>query len=164
MAILGGIRNQPAWLEGLYVRFESALRRLDPLIRKLGYQRVDRWMYVPEKVAKKMVFDCKMCGQCTLHETGMTCPMTCPKQLRNGPCGGVGADTSCEVDPGLKCVWVEAYGRAARMKIYGRGIYDIQPPLNHQLVDRSAFINVLCCEDDRMPPSWKQTSTREAGL
>ena len=26
-----------------------------------------------------------MCGQCVLHSTGMTCPMTCPKTLRNGP-------------------------------------------------------------------------------
>ena len=32
---------------------------------------------------------CRMCGQCALPVTGYACPMTCPKQLRNGPCGGV---------------------------------------------------------------------------
>jgi len=31
-----------------------------------------------EATTKKMVFGCKMCGQCILHETGMTCPMGCP--------------------------------------------------------------------------------------
>nr|WP_245947992.1 methylenetetrahydrofolate reductase C-terminal domain-containing protein [Halomonas montanilacus] len=29
-----------------------------------------------------------MCGQCILSSTGMSCPMNCPKSLRNGPCGG----------------------------------------------------------------------------
>ena len=41
-----------------------------------------------------------MCGQCVLHSTGMTCPMTCPKTLRNGPCGGVREDGDCEVEAG----------------------------------------------------------------
>ena len=45
-----------------------------------------------EAAVKKPVFGCKLCGQCVLHSTGMTCPMTCPKQLRNGPCGGVRPD------------------------------------------------------------------------
>ncbi|MGA1216231.1 MAG: methylenetetrahydrofolate reductase C-terminal domain-containing protein, partial [Candidatus Nanopelagicales bacterium] len=40
-----------------------------------------------EHAVKKPVWDCRMCGQCVLHSTGMTCPMTCPKTLRNGPCG-----------------------------------------------------------------------------
>ena len=42
-----------------------------------------------EHAVKGPVWDCQMCGQCVLHETGMTCPMTCPKTLRNGPCGGM---------------------------------------------------------------------------
>jgi hypothetical protein len=28
-----------------------------------------------EKVSKEVVFDCRMCGQCILHSTGLTCPM-----------------------------------------------------------------------------------------
>jgi hypothetical protein len=47
---------------------------------------------VVEKAVKGPVFGCRMCGQCVLHSTGLTCPMTCPKQLRNGPCGGVRPD------------------------------------------------------------------------
>ena len=66
-----------------------------------------------EKLVKEPLFGCRMCGQCALPVTGYVCPMGCPKELRNGPCGGVGADGSCEVYPRLRCVWVEAYERAA---------------------------------------------------
>jgi len=66
-----------------------------------------------ERQTKQELFGCRMCGQCALPVTGYVCPMGCPKELRNGPCGGVGADWSCEVYPALRCVWVEAYERAA---------------------------------------------------
>ena len=54
-----------------------------------------------EHAVKGPVFGCQMCGQCVLHETGLTCPMTCPKTLRNGPCGGVRPDGTCEVKPDI---------------------------------------------------------------
>ena len=38
--------------------------------------------------------------------------MTCPKTLRNGPCGGVRADGGCEVKPEMRCVWLKGYERA----------------------------------------------------
>lgn len=161
MPTLGKIRNHPRWLEVLYILFDRAFKWFDPLIRKIGYQNVDRWVYWPEKISKESIFDCVMCGQCTLHNTGMTCPMTCPKNLRNGPCGGVGIDKSCEVDPGMICVWVEAYERSTKMKVFGDGIHSIQPPLNHRVGDKSAFINVLCCEGDRMPLSWEMLQGSE---
>ena len=154
MAALGRIRNHPHWLDALYQLVDRAFRWFDPLIQKVGYHRADRLVFWPEKITKGMIFDCEMCGQCTLHNTGMTCPMTCPKNLRNGPCGGVRSDKSCEVDPGLTCIWVEAYERSTMMNVSGKRIHGIQPPLNHCLVDRSAFINILCCEDDRLPPAW----------
>ena len=50
-----------------------------------------------EAAVKKPIWGCQMCGQCVLHSTGMTCPMNCPKMLRNGPCGGVRPDGNCEV-------------------------------------------------------------------
>ena len=52
-----------------------------------------------EKAVKGPIWGCQMCGQCVLHSTGMTCPMNCPKTLRNGPCGGVRPDGMCEVKP-----------------------------------------------------------------
>ncbi len=38
-----------------------------------------------ERAVKGLLFDCRMCGQCVLSSTGMSCPMNCPKTLRNGP-------------------------------------------------------------------------------
>lgn len=32
----------------------------------------------------------------------------CGEAMRNGPCGGVRADGGCEVDPAMRCVWLEA--------------------------------------------------------
>lgn len=69
-----------------------------------------------EKQSKGLLFDCKMCGNCVLSKTGMTCPMNCPKTIRNGPCGGVRADGNCEVKPEMKCVWVDAWDGASRMQ------------------------------------------------
>ena len=45
----------------------------------------------------------------------MSCPMNCPKNLRNGPCGGVRANGHCEVRPEMRCVWVEAVAGARRI-------------------------------------------------
>src|SRR4051812_22839979 len=57
-----------------------------------------------ERVTKSRLFGCQMCGQCALPVTAYTCPMTCPKQLRNGPCGGVSVQGMCEVFPAERCV------------------------------------------------------------
>ena len=56
-----------------------------------------------EHAVKKPIWDCRMCGQCVLHDTGMTCPMTCPKTLRNGPCGRLREDGRAEVKPEMRC-------------------------------------------------------------
>ena len=60
--------------------------------------RSARWRR-SSKPSRALLFDCRMCGQCVLSSTGMSCPMNCPKTLRNGPCGGVRADGNCEVKP-----------------------------------------------------------------
>jgi hypothetical protein len=89
-----------------------------PIYKRLGQfihrnERLEHWLsrilHPFEVITKKPTFDCRMCGQCVLHSTGMTCPMTCPKDLRNGPCGGVSQNGSCEVIPEMVCVWVKAY-------------------------------------------------------
>ncbi len=154
MAIFGRLRDHPIWLETPYQLIEKVFRWLNPLIKKIGYKRVDRWMIFSEKIVKELIFDCKMCGQCTLHFTGMTCPMTCPKNLRNGPCGGVRSNKRCEVDSEMNCVWVEAYKRSTRMKIFGDGIESIRAPLDYRLAGSSAFINLLRCEDDNVCDSF----------
>ena len=95
-------------LEVLYHAFERTLVAFDPLWRGIGYARLERPVAAVERAVKGLVFDCRMCGQCVLGSTGMSCPMNCPKELRNGPCGGVRVNGHCDVEPGMKCVWVEA--------------------------------------------------------
>ena len=86
-----------------------------------------------EHLVKGQLFGCRMCGQCALPVTAYACPMTCPKQLRNGPCGGVGVDGSCEVYPGMRCVWLIAYERAdAEGRV--QDMRRLQRPIDHGLL------------------------------
>jgi len=93
-----------------------------------------------ERQTKQDLFGCRMCGQCALPVTGYVCPMGCPKEMRNGPCGGVGADGSCEVYPELRCVWVEAYDRAASQ---GRAadLRLLHRPIDHRRWGESSWLN-----------------------
>ena len=102
-----------------------------------------------EKVSKERLFGCQMCGQCALPTTGYACPMTCPKQLRNGPCGGVSAEGRCEVHPDVRCVWVLAYERAAAA---GRSsdFALLQRPVDHREQGRSSWINYWQGRDEGM--------------
>ena len=152
------LRNHPKTLEWAYALTHKLFLWLDPLITKIGYERFDRWIRPWEEFGKQLIFDCRMCGQCILHSTGMTCPMTCPKNLRNGPCGGVRANGNCEVIPEMKCVWVEAYERSRKMSTYGDEIIHLQPPVNRQLEDTSAWVNMLTGTDRDVPAGWVGTS------
>ncbi|GIH92088.1 hypothetical protein Psi01_27180 [Planobispora siamensis] len=107
-----------------------------------------------EHAVKGPVFDCRMCGQCVLHSTGMTCPMTCPKTLRNGPCGGVREDGRCEVDPSMRCVWLRAFERSRRLPWRGH-FTDLRPPVDNRLAGSSSWINLLTGRDRRTPPGWQ---------
>jgi hypothetical protein len=149
------LQNQPHLLERLYQLTLWLFRRLKPVIVRLGYKRVEGWLHGPEAWSKQLLFDCKMCGQCILHSTGMTCPMTCPKNLRNGPCGGVRPNGHCEVIPEMKCVWVEAYERSLKMPVYGAELIQLQPPLNRQLEGSSAWVNMLTGVDQAAPKGWR---------
>lgn len=93
-----------------------------------------------ERVSKEHLFGCRMCGQCALPATGYACPMTCPKELRNGPCGGVGGDGRCEVHPEMRCVWVEAHERAEQA---GRAddLARLQRPVDQRCRGESSWLN-----------------------
>lgn len=112
-----------------------------------GLERfLDRILRPVEKITKRPIFGCHMCGQCVLHSTGMVCPMNCPKNLRNGPCGGVRLDGSCEVHPEMECVWVKAYVYSQRL-MWPEEIYDLKPPVDWSLKDSSSWVNYLTGRD-----------------
>lgn len=130
------------FFEWVYKRVERAMIFLDPMFAKIGYNRVERPIALVEKGVKTLLFDCKMCGQCVLSSTGMSCPMNCPKTLRNGPCGGVRPGGYCEVKPEMKCVWVLAWDGASRMKDGPTWIQDVLPPVDHTLKGSSSWLRV----------------------
>ena len=111
-----------------------------------------------EAVVKRPIFGCRMCGQCVLHSTGMTCPMTCPKTLRNGPCGGVREDGTCEVDPGMRCVWLKAEQRARSLPLlptaWREHFHDLRPPVDNRLAGSSSWVNLLSGRDKVRPAGW----------
>ncbi|WP_408150989.1 methylenetetrahydrofolate reductase C-terminal domain-containing protein [Caballeronia glebae] len=128
---------------GIWYRwFERLIVALDPLFRRVGYERLEAPVARAEQAIKGFLFDCQMCGQCVLSSTGMSCPMNCPKNLRNGPCGGVRDDGRCEVKAEMMCVWVEAFAGSTRMCDGEVALRTIQVPVDWRLRGRSSWLAV----------------------
>lgn len=62
---------------------------------------------------------------------------------------------NCEVISDMRCIWVEAYERSQKMISGSDELLFIQPPLNRQLEDRSAWITILSMEDQQVLPGWE---------
>jgi hypothetical protein len=129
----------------------SLMSRLAPLRQfLLEHPRLtgalDRFLRPVEHIIKVPIWGCQMCGQCILHSTGLVCPMNCPKNIRNGPCGGVRLDGHCEVKPEMHCVWVTAYDYSQRL-IWAHEIHDLRPPVDWAIQGSSSWINLLTGRD-----------------
>ena len=114
---------------------------------------LERFIIPLEKSIKEPIFDCRMCGQCVLHDTGLTCPMRCPKNLRNGPCGGVRPGGKCEVIADMDCVWVVAYDRSRKLPWAGH-FCQINPPVDWRLQGTSSWMNLVTGRDKVQSPGW----------
>ena len=101
-----------------------------------------------ELAIKKPLFGCQACGNCVLGHLEYVCPQTCPKQLRNGPCGGTNYPGRCEVVPDKPCIWVTVYDRA---RASGRldALKTYVPPPDRRLRDTSSWINYFLDRDSR---------------
>lgn len=128
------------WLSLLYNVWGKILIRLHPLFVRIGYRRLDRFFLAVERPVKGFLFDSQSCGQCTLSITGMSCPMNCPKTMRNGPCGGVRPDGKCEVKPDMPCVWVVAWEGNRRMNKNEQVLEPALPPVDARLRGTSAWL------------------------
>jgi hypothetical protein len=127
-ARLWSTRNA-GFLNGLYRLWETLLTAINPLMTLIGHDKLDKGVTAIEGAVKGFLFDSQSCGQCTLGYTGMACPMNCPKSLRNGPCGGVRADGTCEIDPHIRD-GVQA-------------IQVIQAPLDSRLSNTSSWLRAV---------------------
>ena len=125
----------------VYRLIESALFLFRPIARKIRGRALERPVALVERGVKGFLFDCTMCGQCALSHSGMSCPMNCPKSLRNGPCGGVRPDGNCEVKPEMRCVWVEAWAGAQAMTDPD-DILAVQRPVDHTKIGSSSWLRV----------------------
>jgi methylenetetrahydrofolate reductase (NADH) len=99
-----------------------------------------------ELLVKRPLFGCQACGNCVLGHLEYVCPETCPKHLRNGPCGGTHLG-QCEVVD-QPCVWVGVHARA---RAAGR-VQDLLtpiPPPSRTLQGTSSWINYLLDRDSR---------------
>ena len=133
--------RHPRLFGGAYRALEATLQAVGPLARRIGRERLERPVAGVERALKGFLFDCRMCGGCALASTGMSCPMNCPKQLRNGPCGGVRQDGGCEVHPAMQCVWIEAW-RGGTRTAAGALPAAINAPVEHDRAGTSTWLRV----------------------
>ncbi|HUS82462.1 MAG TPA: methylenetetrahydrofolate reductase C-terminal domain-containing protein [Dehalococcoidia bacterium] len=111
-----------------------------------------------EKVSKEVTVDCRECGDCALPHLAYLCPdSACPKNLRNGPCGG-SFRGKCEVYPDRDCVYVRAYNR---LKAVGREEELRDGPMvtrNWELYRQPSWITYFLGRDHMrvdVPEAWK---------
>lgn len=94
-----------------------------------------------ERAIKGVLFGCRMCGNCVLQETAYVCPMTCPKGLRNGLCGGATPE-HCEVDPSRPCTWYKIYERAERMGRLDK-LVEINAPIDGARAGHETWLDLV---------------------
>jgi methylenetetrahydrofolate reductase (NADPH) len=100
-----------------------------------------------EFAIKSPLFGCQACGNCVLGQMEYVCPQTCPKNLRNGPCGGTSMGR-CEVVDN-PCIWVSVYERAkSEARVVELTTYI--PPPNRALKGTSSWINFFLNRDSRL--------------
>jgi methylenetetrahydrofolate reductase (NADH) len=109
-----------------------------PLLRHL----TERFEYV----IKRPLFGCEACGNCVLGHMEYVCPQTCPKQMRNGPCGGT-MHTRCEVVD-QECIWVSVYQRAEGAQRVPE-LKTVIPAPDRKLQGTSSWINYFLGRDSR---------------
>ncbi len=139
MALRDLWQDRPTPLVWAWEATAWTLKRVKPLFAKLGMERSSKLVKIPEEIVKKSLFNCQDCAQCVLHYSGMTCPMNCPKSLRNGPCGGVRLNGHCEVKPENMCVWVQAVERSKKTP-YAHEILRLNPPVDWRLKGQASWV------------------------
>ncbi|WP_425805809.1 methylenetetrahydrofolate reductase C-terminal domain-containing protein [Desulfitobacterium sp. Sab5] len=123
-------------------------KALFPMMRSIYKVKKDPRKHSLEHIIKVISNDCKDCGDCALLDLAYLCPMSqCPKNQRNGACGG-SYQGWCEVYPNQKqCIYVRAY---SRLKKYNEeqqlDSYSI-PPANWDLYQTSSWSNFYLGRD-----------------
>ena len=102
-------------------------------------ERLEYW-------GKRPLFGCEACGNCVLGHMEYVCPQTCPKQMRNGPCGGT-FHGRCEVVE-QECIWVDVYQRAEAANRV-KDLYTFIPAPDRKLQGTGSWLNYFLERDSR---------------
>ena len=121
------------------------MRGLSETVEGSGFEKTYHKL---EHLSKVALFDCKDCGDCALTDLGYVCPMSqCPKNQRNGACGG-SFNGWCEIYPNKKkCAWVRAYSRLKNGNKEGQLDSYIVPPANWDFHQTSSWNNFFLGRD-----------------
>jgi methylenetetrahydrofolate reductase (NADPH) len=119
---------------------QGAFRWLD------RHPTLSHWFERFEYYSKKEVFGCQNCGNCVLGHMEYVCPQTCPKQMRNGPCGGT-FDGACEVID-QECIWVKVMARAEASNTQDQLRVYVPPP-DRTLTGTASWLNFYLGRDSR---------------
>ena len=132
----------------LHKLFFTPGKNLYPLMSKYYSQIRDPGKHRLEHILKVLGNDCKDCGDCALLDMAYLCPMSgCPKNQRNGPCGG-SYNGWCEVFPEeKKCIWVKVYSLLKAYKEEDSLDQLYLPPVNWDLYQTSAWYNYYAGRD-----------------
>ena len=112
-----------------------------------GRKFLSEVMYFFERQIKRLLFDCRECGDCGLVDLSYLCPMSkCAKFQRNGPCGG-SHDRMCEADEKKRCVWTRVYERSAAADNLDYLRLEYVPPVDCALARTSSWANFYVGRD-----------------
>ena len=124
-------------------------KTLQPMAKSFDKTRVCKHIIEDcEHMTKVVLFDCQNCGDCGLFDVAFLCPVSqCPKNQRNGPCGG-SLNGWCEVFPKQRqCIWVRAYDRLKLHHKEESNTETIIPPNDWTLQNTSSWLNFYCGRD-----------------
>jgi methylenetetrahydrofolate reductase (NADPH) len=127
---------------------ESPMRRvIQRFFRWLDrHPLLSHWFERFEYYGKKEVFGCQNCGNCVLGSMEYVCPQTCPKQMRNGPCGGT-FHGACEVID-QQCIWVKVMERAEASNTIDQ-LKVFVPAPDRTLTGTASWLNFYLGRDSR---------------
>lgn len=140
------------FFEGIHHTFFTKKGPLYPLMKKMilasqgnGWEKFFTGL---EYGIKHRTHDCRKCGDCAMLERAYICPMSqCPKQQRNGPCGG-SFNGWCEVYPNeRKCIYVRAYERLKYDNCESKLSEGYIRPCNWDLYETSSWYNFYAGKD-----------------
>ncbi|MBI4333314.1 MAG: methylenetetrahydrofolate reductase C-terminal domain-containing protein [Chloroflexi bacterium] len=122
---------------------------LQPLARLVDSSRTLKKVFGSfEFWTKAVLYGCMNCGDCALFDVAYLCPVSqCPKNQRNGPCGG-SHHGWCEIyENEKKCIWVRAYRRLKAGRRENTIADYIVPPCDWGLWQSSSWLNFYLGRD-----------------